>query len=33
MKDIQEWARGFDVAEKPWLLLGKGPSFDLATKR
>lgn len=28
MKDLLEWARGFDVNQKPWLLLGKGPSFD-----
>ena len=25
--DIIEWAKSFDVNKKPWLLLGKGPSF------
>jgi len=27
MKTISEWARTFDVNNRPWLLLGKGPSF------
>lgn len=26
--DLMQWAGSFDVAAKPWLLLGKGPSFS-----
>ncbi len=26
--DIIEWSQNFDVNRKPWLLLGKGPSFE-----
>lgn len=28
MKDILEWSRSFDVNARPWLMLGKGPSFS-----
>jgi hypothetical protein len=29
MKTITDWARSFRVNDKPWLLLGKGPTFAL----
>lgn len=28
MKSITKWAETFDVEAKPWLMLGKGPSFE-----
>jgi len=28
MKSISDWAQHFDVGARPWLLLGKGPSFS-----
>jgi len=28
LPDITEWARSFDVDKKPWLILGKGPSYQ-----
>jgi hypothetical protein len=29
LPDILRWARSFDVNQKPWLILGKGPSYQL----
>jgi hypothetical protein len=28
LPDIIQWARSFDVQQKPWLILGKGPSYQ-----
>lgn len=28
LPDITQWARSFDVEKKPWLVLGKGPSYQ-----
>jgi len=28
LPDILQWARSFDVKGKPWLILGKGPSYQ-----
>ena len=28
LPDITQWARSFDVDKKPWLILGKGPSYQ-----
>jgi hypothetical protein len=29
LPDIVRWAQSFDVNQKPWLILGKGPSYGL----
>jgi Glycosyl transferase family 8 len=28
LPDITQWARSFDINKKPWLILGKGPSYQ-----
>lgn len=28
LPDIRAWARSFDINAKPWLVLGKGPSYE-----
>jgi hypothetical protein len=28
LPDITQWAQSFDVNERPWLILGKGPSYQ-----
>jgi hypothetical protein len=30
LPDIIRWAQSFDINAKPWLILGKGPSYDRA---
>jgi hypothetical protein len=31
LPDITSWARSFDINAKPWLILGKGPSYERVT--